>query len=167
VTRRTDHETAPDRLPVGQLLVNLLRLFRAALAERGEGGSGFEGIRPAHLQIFGAIKAGGSRLTDLAESSGLSLSATAELVDSLQGLGYLERRPDPGDGRAKLVCLTDPGRQAIDEGRRLIADIEAEWGKALGAAQFTQLCDSMQALLDQLDPGVRTAYRAGASPPPS
>lgn len=128
---------------------------------------GFEGIRPAHLQIFGAIKADGSRLTDLAETSGLSLSATAELVDSLQVLGYLERRPDPGDGRAKLVCLTDAGREAIDEGRRLIAGIEAEWGEALGARQFAQLCDSMQALLDQLEPGVRAGYRAGASPPPS
>jgi DNA-binding MarR family transcriptional regulator len=167
VPPRTQLPSAADRLPVGQLLINLLRLFRAELADRGEGGTGFEGIRPAHLQIFGTIKADGSRLTDLAESSGLSLSATAELVDSLQGLGYLERRPDPGDGRAKLVCLTGAGRGAIDEGRRLIADIEAEWGEALGSAQFTQLCDSMQTLLDQLDPGIRAGYRAGASPPPS
>ena len=125
------------------------------------------GSAPRTCRYSGRSRRGGSRLTDLAESSGLSLSATAELVDSLQGLGYLERRPDPGDGRAKLVCLTDAGRGAIDEGRRLIAEIESRWGQALGEAQFAQLCDSMQTLLDQLDPGVRAGYRAGASPPPS
>jgi DNA-binding MarR family transcriptional regulator len=160
-----DPVTSAERLPIGQLLVNLLRLFRADLAAHGEGGAGFEGIRPAHLQVFGTIKADGSRLTDLAESSGLSLSAMAELVDGLQGLGYLERRPDPDDGRAKLVCLTDAGRAAIGEGRRLIAGIERDWGEALGAERFAQLCDSMQELLDQLDPGVRAGYRAGTSPP--
>jgi DNA-binding MarR family transcriptional regulator len=167
VTERTDPKTSAERLPIGQLLINLLRLFRADLAASGEGGTGFEGIRPAHLQVFGTIRADGSRLTDLAEASGLSLSAMAELVDSLQGLGYLERRPDPGDGRAKLVCLTDAGRAAIGEGRRLIAGIEREWGEALGVERFARLCDSMQALLDQLDPEVRAGYRAGVPPPPS
>ena len=84
-----------ERLPVGQLLGNLIRLFRSELAVRGEASAGVEGIRPAHLQVFGSIKASGSRLTDLASSSGLSLSAMAELVDRLEQLGYLERRPDP------------------------------------------------------------------------
>ena len=151
-----------ERLPIGQLLGNLIRLFRAELASRGDGGAGVEGIRPAHLQVFGSIKADGSRLTELAESSGLSLSAMAELVDSLQALGYLERRPDPADGRAKLVCLTEAGRGAIGEGRRLIAGIEADWGDAIGERRFTELCDSLQSLLDELDPDVRKGYRAGA-----
>lgn len=151
-----------DRLPIGQLLGNLIRLFRAELATRGDGTAGVEGIRPAHLQVFGSIKADGSRLTDLAESSGLSLSAMAELVDSLQSLGYLDRRPDPADGRAKLVCLTEAGRAAINHGRRLIAGIEADWGEAIGEQRFSELADSMQALLDELDPNVRKGYRAGA-----
>ncbi len=62
----------------------------------------------------------------------------------MDGLGYLERRPDPADGRARLVCLTEAGRGAIGEGR------------------FAELCDSLQSLLDQLDPDVRKGYRAGA-----
>ena len=69
----------PERLPIGQLLINLLRLFRAELASRGEAGANVEGIRPAHLQLFGVIKASGSRLTELADSAGLSLSSMAEL----------------------------------------------------------------------------------------
>ncbi len=152
----------PARLPLGQLLGNLLRLFRAELAERGEGTVSVSGIRPAHLQVFGTIKADGTRLTELASSAGLSLSAMAELVDGLEHLGYLERRADPSDGRAKLVCLTERGWDAIREGRRLIAAIERDWATALGEDSFEGLCRELQRLLDVLDPDVREQY---AGPP--
>jgi DNA-binding MarR family transcriptional regulator len=136
------------------------------LGEDGKGERVVPGqLLPCHHPVdepFGSIKADGSRLTELAESSGLSLSATAELVDGLQALGYLERRPDPADGRAKLVCLTEAGRGAIREGRRLIAGIEADWGDAIGERRFAEVCDSLQSLLDELDPDVRKGYRAGA-----
>lgn len=135
-----------------------MRLFRAELAVRGEAAAGFEGIRPAHLQVFGTIKASGTRLTDLASWSGLSLSAMAELVDGLEQLGYLDQRPDPSDGRAKLICLTGSGWQAIREGRRLIAAIEVDWAGAFGEDAFEVLCRELQRLLDALDPGVREEY---------
>jgi DNA-binding MarR family transcriptional regulator len=153
----------PERLAIGQLLGNLVRLFRSELAVRGEESAGVEGIRPAHLQVFASIKAEGSRLTELASSSGLSLSAMSELVDSLEGFGYLERAPDPSDGRAKIVFLTDRGWQAIRKGRRLIDAIEADWANTLESGRFEALCLGLQDLLDQLDPSVREEY---ASPPP-
>jgi DNA-binding MarR family transcriptional regulator len=152
----------PARVLVGQLLGNLLRLFRAELAERGEGAASVSGIRPAHLQVFGTIKADGTRLTELASSAGLSLSAMAELVDGLEHLGYLERRADPSDGRAKLVCLTERGWDAIREGRRLISAIEHDWATVLGDDSFESLCRQLQRLLDAIDPAVREQY---AGPP--
>lgn len=124
------------------------------IATRGATLDGVAGIRPAHLQVFGTIKADGSRLTDLATSSNVSLSSMAELVDDLERLGYLERRPDPRDGRAKLVCLTATGWQAIRQGRRIIEAIEADWGQRLGQERFQELCHALQALIDDLDPEV-------------
>jgi DNA-binding MarR family transcriptional regulator len=147
-----------ERMPIGQLLGNLVRLFRAELATRGATLDGVAGIRPAHLQVFGAIKANGSRLTDLASSSNVSLSSMAELVDDLERHGYLERRPDPRDGRAKLVCLTATGWQAIRQGRRIIEAIEADWGQRLGQQRFQELCQALQALIDDLDPDVSQNY---------
>lgn len=151
---------SPERLAIGQLLVNLLRLFRLELTLRGEESAGVEGIRPAHLQVFGTIKAEGSRLTELAGSCGLSLSATSELVDGLEALGYLQRAPDPSDGRAKLVLLTDSGWRAIRKGRHLIEAIEGDWAGALEGGRFEALCLGLQDLLDELDPGVRQRYVA-------
>src|ERR1700738_3747949 len=98
-----------DRQAVGQLLVRLTRQFRRDLAapqvERGYGD-----IRDPHLQIFGNIRTGSIRLTTLAARAQLSLAATSELVNDLAALGYLSRRPDPQDGRAKLIELTHRGR---------------------------------------------------------
>lgn len=151
-----------ERLPIGQLLGNLVRLFRAELGERGATLQGVADIRPAHLQVFGTIKADGTRLTDLAAWSNMSLSSMAELVDDLERLGYLERRPDPDDRRAKLVSLTDAGWQAIRKGRQVIELIEADWGKRLGEERFESLCQSLQALIDALDPRVHQTYVAPA-----
>jgi DNA-binding MarR family transcriptional regulator len=149
-----------ERLPIGQLLGNLVRLFRVELAERGATLEGVAGIRPAHLQVFGTIKADGTRLTDLAAWSNMSLSSMAELVDDLERLGYLERRPDPDDGRAKLVSLTDTGWLAIRQGRYVIESIEADWGRRLGQERFETLCQSLQTLIDTLDPHVSKTYVA-------
>jgi DNA-binding MarR family transcriptional regulator len=148
-----------ERLPVGQLLVNLTRLFRAELAARGEGADAVEGIRPAHLQIFGTVKAEGSRLTDLARWTDLSLSSTAELVDDLEALGYLERRADPTDGRAKLVSFTDSGWKAVRSGRDVIAQIEADWAAKVGEDRFADLLAGMQDLLDALDSTIGKGYK--------
>jgi DNA-binding MarR family transcriptional regulator len=152
-----------ERLRIGQLLGNLVRLFRAELAARGATLDSVTGIRPAHLQVFGTIKAEGSRLTDLATWSNISLAAMAELVDDLEGLGYIERRPDPRDGRAKLVCLTDTGWRAVRQGREIIEEIESDWGQKLGEQRFQELCQALQALVEELDPRVRQNY---VTPPP-
>lgn len=149
-----------ERLRIGQLLGNLMRLFRSELAERGATLEGVAGIRPAHLQVFGTIKADGTRLTDLAAWSNMSLSSMAELVDDLERLGYLERRPDPDDGRAKLVSLTDTGWHAIRQGRHVIESIESDWAGQLGEERFETLCQSLQALTDALDPRVSHTYLA-------
>jgi DNA-binding MarR family transcriptional regulator len=51
----------------------------------------------------------------------------SELVDGLIKAGYLERKPDPADGRAKLICLTPLGRQLLRVAVREIAELEIAW----------------------------------------
>ena len=49
-----------------------------------------------------------------------------ELVAGLERGGWVERRPDPTDGRARLVYLTPAGRDLVIRGLHHIAEIEAE-----------------------------------------
>ena len=92
------------------------------------------------------------RLTELASRAQLSLAATSELVNELESLGYLTRRPDPADGRAKLIDLTDRGRGLLGAAGDRVADIERRWSEVAGDADFATMCATMQHLLDELDP---------------
>jgi DNA-binding MarR family transcriptional regulator len=146
----TASDLPTDRQAIGQLLVRLLYRFRQELLSVAADG-GYPDIRTPHLQIFGNLGIDGIRLTDLAARAQLSLAATSEFVTDLQQLGYLERRPDPADGRAKLIFPTPRGRQALDDAGDRVAEIEHDWSTLVGRTQFDQACRTLQDLLDQLD----------------
>jgi len=101
-------------------------------------GSGFP-QKPSHSAVFAQIKAGGSRLTELARGANMTPQAMGELVDELEELGYVERRPDPTDRRAKLIVLTGNGRACIEAGRATIEGLEDEMVRILGERGHRQL----------------------------
>ncbi|GAA4159779.1 hypothetical protein GCM10022251_36690 [Phytohabitans flavus] len=145
----TSSDLPADRAAIGQLLVRLLRQFRAEVFSPA-GEAGYGDLREPHLQIFGNIY-GGARLTELAARAQLSLAATSELVNDLQRLGYLERQPDPQDGRAKLIVPTARGRAALAAAGDRVAEIEERWGELIGPERFATACRALQDLLDALE----------------
>ena len=54
----------------------------------------------------------------LAEYLGTSRSATTRLIDGMEKRGWLERTPDPEDGRRVLLVLSDDGEVRADELRQ-------------------------------------------------
>ena len=71
--------------------------------------SGFTDIRPAHHSVFGLLNPDGDRVVGLAERAQTTKQAMGYLVAYLEERGYLERVPDPDDGRAKIVRRTEKG----------------------------------------------------------
>lgn len=68
---------------------------------------------------------GPKRLTELIKTEQISQPGLTQLITRLERDGLVERRPDPTDGRAALVHITDSGRKIgqtrhEDRGRRLI-----------------------------------------------
>lgn len=122
-------------------------LVSERLAERG-----FADFRPAHGTIGQHIADSGSRITDLALLAQVSKPTVVYLVNDLERLGYVERAPDPGDRRAKLVCLTERGASAQAEARRIVAEIEEDWSRLLGAREFKHLRRLLTSLHDALWP---------------
>lgn len=55
---------------------------------------------------------------DLSDLLEVEHPTTVRLLDGLEQLGHIERRPMPGDRRAKEIVLTDKGRQL---GERVLA----------------------------------------------
>jgi DNA-binding MarR family transcriptional regulator len=93
--------------------------------------AGFAGLTPAHQAVFENLDPGGARLTELAARAGITHQSMSELVSVLEQRGYLERCPDPSDGRARIVRLTPLGQQMARQAIKEMAAIEAEWRKRL------------------------------------
>jgi DNA-binding MarR family transcriptional regulator len=120
--------------------VTLISLFRrtaqlmvAELVQRLTA-AGYPDLPAATHPVFENLDRDGTRLTELAARADMTHQSMGELVDTLEQRGYLERRPDPADGRARLVCLTSKGRQMVRTALREIADIETTWTQAWQAA---------------------------------
>ena len=118
--------------------------FRTRLSEAGH-----PAIRQGHGCVFRFIHEGGSRLTDLADSAGMSKQAVGEVVDDLEKLGYAERAQDPQDGRAKVIRLTEQGQAAHRTALGIFADIEREWAERHGAKRV----ETMRNLLEEIAAG--------------
>jgi DNA-binding MarR family transcriptional regulator len=117
--------------------------------------AGHEEITPAHGAVLAHLDEGGTRATDLARRSGRHKQVIGRIVDELDALGYVERRPDPADRRAKLVVPTDRGLDAMRRSDRIIGDIERRQSELLGAEGYEAFKEAMGAVVDSLrgDPG--------------
>ena len=117
---------------------------------------GLDDLRPGHGCVFGNIDPeGGTRLTELAERANMTKQSVGEFASDLEQLGYLQRVPDPNDGRAKIIRLTDQGRRAYLIGRQLIDELEREWGERYGEERIDALRDGLEVVTAEGLGGVR------------
>jgi len=107
--------------------------------------------KPKHSAVFAQISPDGSRLTELSRKANMTPQSMAELVDELVDMGYVVRRPDPADGRAKLIVLTKRGRDAVAAGRQTIEGIEEQVTGILGQRGHRELRRLLSKLLDATD----------------
>jgi DNA-binding MarR family transcriptional regulator len=74
------------------------------------------------------------RLCDLAERLGIDSPAVTRKVQHLEHLGLIARSPDPVDGRASRLVLTDDGRRSIERllsaRRTWLEELLSEWPTA-------------------------------------
>jgi DNA-binding MarR family transcriptional regulator len=72
------------------------------------------------------------------------------LVDHLVERGYLERLPDPTDGRAQIVRRTERGWAVNRLSREVVAAVQAEWAVALGPTRLEHLLEILAELAARL-----------------
>jgi DNA-binding MarR family transcriptional regulator len=138
---------------VGQTIPALVQLLARSGAERLRGefaAQDMGGLRPLHALLLVPLLGGGRHASDLAESLGVSRQAVAQVVTRLELNGYLTRIADPGDARAKLVCLTPRGRAALRTMRATALAVEDEWRQRLGAERLAGFRDTLITLLSDV-----------------
>ncbi|GGN09122.1 hypothetical protein GCM10011609_56090 [Lentzea pudingi] len=122
---------------VGVLSAHLLSGFQKELFTR-LAEAGHEHLRPRHGAVMAYIATDGTRASELSERSGQHKQVVGTLIDELESLGYVTRRPDPADRRAKLVVPTDRGRDQMAQAKRIIAEIEGRFAGLVGADRFAE-----------------------------
>jgi DNA-binding MarR family transcriptional regulator len=140
---------APPKLNRGPLLGALLRLARQEIVLHLEHGLRALGAQPLHEAVSQPLHEhpAGLRITQLAQIAGVTKQSIAEMVDAMEAAGYVERVPDPSDGRARLVRLTRRGKTVNERARELVREVEARWAERVGEARVEALRATLEAIV--------------------
>ena len=141
--RRERQEWNPD---LGVLASRLLFSLQDELFER-LGEAGYGDLHPRHGAVLAYLDEDGVRATELARLSGRHKQIIGRIVDELEELGYVERRPDPADRRAKLIFPTEQGLAQVRLGDEIIADIEARHSREVGGRTYAQFRDVLRGVV--------------------
>ena len=148
--KATKEGRSEDHALFSQLLRTPYQAFLARLYER-LAAAGYADTAPSWgHNIFFYLREGGLRLTELAERSRTTKQAMLYTVNQLEAAGYVERVPDPTDGRAKIVRLTERGWELRRVADGIIAGIEEECARRLGEGKMRQFEDLMKEVSDVL-----------------
>ncbi len=102
---------------------------------------------PGTGSVLAYLDEDGVRATELARLSGRHKQIVGRLIDELEELGYVERRPDPEDRRAKLIVPTDRGLDQLRRGDEIVAEIEARHAAAIGGRTTPRFRDVLRGVV--------------------
>jgi len=139
---------SPHGLPSSALLRTAYNALAARIYASVVSGTDFDDLRPSHGNAMEQLELeDGLRLTDLAARAGITAQWMGKLVDDLEAKGYLERRPDPDDRRAKRIYLIDRGRKNARVGKRATADVENYLAELLGQQRYHLLRRALEDII--------------------
>jgi DNA-binding MarR family transcriptional regulator len=109
---------------------------------------GFPEMRAGFGFMFRAIQDGEPTPTELGTRLGVSKQAVGKVLEEMEQRGFVERRLDPADRRARRVRLTPHGRAASQTAIRLSGEIEADLRARVGTEQVTALRSALLAYVE-------------------
>jgi len=150
---RSAHGHDETQLGLGTLLRISYQVMMAEAVEPNLAAAGYDDIRSAHLPVIQALSSNpaGLRSTELATHARITKQSMGYLVDHLDSGGYVERVPDPTDGRAKLVRLTERGFQMYALAGGQVVTLEGIWTGYLGEQNMRQLKRLLAELWDEIE----------------
>lgn len=131
----------------------------ASLRHRLRDHLGVAGIELSIVQFVSRSESGDRpvRVKDLSSHLGITGPAVTNAVDRLERAGHLRRRPNPDDGRSRLIELTDDSRTkyhaAMDSTNEHLHDLMASFSDR-DKARFVRIIDRVIDALDGGAPGL-------------
>ncbi len=114
--------------------------------------AGVTDVTLAQSRLLQRLSPAGTRLTELADQARVTKQTAGALIDQLERSGYVVRRPDPSDARARLVTLSEKGADLCRVAAEEVARVERQWREHLGARPFDALRAALLSLREITDP---------------
>jgi MarR family transcriptional regulator for hemolysin len=135
----------PDPDALGFVLIDVARMLRSAF-ERRIATAGI-GLTPGEARTLVRIATlEGSRQLDIAQRMGIEPMTLSTYLDRLQSLGFIERRPDPTDRRAKLIFTTPTAGALIASIRVEQIELMAHVTSGIGPEELELMRDRLKRL---------------------
>ncbi len=99
--------------------------------------------------LFALAEQDGMVLKDLGRTLALANSAVSGLADRLEREGLAERRPDPRDGRAFRLHLTERGRETAQTANPFLGRFNARIEDGFTAAELDVVARFLSTLTDR------------------
>lgn len=119
---------------IGLAYQEFVRELRDELARLGYADAG-----PSYGYVFRSLDIQPMNTSELADRLAITKQGAAQLIEEMEARGYVERRPDPADRRAKLLYLTEQGATALATARRFHRDFEKRLAHQHGGAAVGSL----------------------------
>ncbi|GGL36543.1 MarR family transcriptional regulator [Phycicoccus endophyticus] len=124
------HRSTPPT-PTAALGDELVRVVKLIHAARARAPRHHPLVDPMAYPLLSKLAPGPMRVSALAELVHSDVSTVSRQVSTLVDLGFVSRQPDPDDGRAHVLAVTDDGDQlmcTIREGRdQWLRTLLADW----------------------------------------
>lgn len=148
-----------------RLTVSLTQLVRTARHVSSRAATHLHGELPSFgwALLVPLEREGEQRCSSLAVHAAVDVSVVSRQLAALERAGYVERRPDPRDGRASLFHLTEQGARALTDARAL----RSEWVLSALAGWDEDEAHRLSDLLDRLVQDIGGDHAAPAPRSPS
>jgi DNA-binding MarR family transcriptional regulator len=134
------------RSNLGYLLAKAAQRWNEQL-EAGFADAGFPEVRASYGSVLIPLfEEDGLRMGEIARRARISKQTMTTLVRLCEREDLVDRRPDPGDGRAAVVSLTPKGERFRAVAELVLADLEDRVLGSLGPRRLAALRESLDDL---------------------
>lgn len=144
MSRSSEQIEAGRQESLGRLLLNAHRAHMSIFLEKMRQQGADDRINASLTNIMIHIPSEGIRLADIAKASDMTRQSVSQFVSELETIGYVERIPDPSDGRATLVQFSPKGWDIMQRALQVKHEIESEVAKQLTSDGYAQLISALK-----------------------
>jgi DNA-binding MarR family transcriptional regulator len=144
--KRIKVDQADEDQPLARFLLLLFRAFENDLITVAAK-AGFSDITSSDLQTLHFVRLEGCLATEISRLAGITKQAVGKSVTSLEARGYLTRKENPKDARAKMIVFTPRGRKLLETAVQAINKIEKKYERDLGSRNYATLRASLASLI--------------------